>query len=276
MAAAVPLTATAQSVAATTAVAGNQQQPLKSEKYTLLDLIFKVFEDRIVYITKTLSYALFWVGRTVSLPSQATAFSDTMGDFKNIVSAAETPKKALEAWDSLKETVQVAGKKGVCAAGSAARKAMEKVSTLTNSVVDGIDFNQRFVPINAALMTTLKGISSVATLAGCGSEALREIKNIQGLKSEQKTQRNHHMLKLALFVSYAAIGVLGILAWTGAAVIAPWMFLACLTSGLTWSIGSFFYERLYDPEGKGKDLNPDIVIKNKITVESRAAAAPAA
>jgi hypothetical protein len=34
--------------------------------------------------------------------------------------------------------------------------------------------------------------------------------------------------------------------------------------GLTLTISGYFYEKLHDPEGKGKNLNPENVIENHL------------
>jgi phosphate/sulfate permease len=47
---------------------------------------------------------------------------------------------------------------------------------------------------------------------------------------------------------------LGLASITGLVVVAPWVILTCLTSGLAFTISSFFYERIVNPEGKHDDL----------------------
>ncbi len=266
------------------------------EEYTSTGLVLKFFEEKGKDIAKALNYLAFWTGQAIpNLPSEVKSFSAAMGNFKNFVSATEVPKKGYEWWNSLGGmtkpsedfTAALAEKfynnnvfvdltnetgawNAVNAAGAklgvAARNIFEKTTSLINASVDSIDFGSNFMPINASVMSWLKGINSVATIGGAGSGAIKQIEKLAATSENDTSKRVFHMVNLARDASYVAVGVLGLVAAFGAVSVSPWMFVACLTSGLSCTIGGYFYERIYDPEGKGKNINPDAVLANRAVV----------
>jgi hypothetical protein len=71
------------------------------------------------------------------------------------------------------------------------------------------------------------------------------------------------MIRTATSISYLAVGAIGLAAFAGFAL-APWVMLACLTAGLTGQISSFLYEKINDPENKGKNLKPDLFYREVV------------
>ncbi|MBS0603756.1 MAG: hypothetical protein JSS60_01825 [Verrucomicrobia bacterium] len=256
-------TTTTQPITTATAATPRVRQP---EEYTVAGVVLKFFEEKAKDVAKALGYTAFWVGEaTPGLPPQVKTFSSTMGDFKNFVSATEVPKKTVEAFDHLKKTwVALTDSTGTWTkVGHASREAFEKVASLTNSIVDGIDFSQRFISYDQTAMTWLKGLNFAATLGGAGSGAIKQVEKIAQAEQHETIKIGYHWINLARDVSYVVLGVLGLVMVAGLAPIAPWMFVACLTSGLSFTIGSYFYEKLYDPESKGANLDPKAVIANR-------------
>ena len=105
----------------------------RPEEYSIAGMVLKFFDEKAKDFSKVLSYTTFWVGEALpDMPSQAKRFSSTMGDFKNFISATEVPKKAMEA-------VTAVSALWADRTATAAREVFKKMTTLTNSVVDGIN-----------------------------------------------------------------------------------------------------------------------------------------
>ena len=73
-----------------------------------------------------------------------------------------------------------------------------------------------------------------------------------------------YLMNLARDVSYLALGIIGLSFILTATPIAALPIVTCLTSGLTFTIGGYFYERIFDPENKGKNLKPETVVENYV------------
>jgi hypothetical protein len=225
----------------------NTQPQYKSEEYTVAGVVLKFFDEKVKDIAKALSYTTFWLGEAIpNLPPEAKAFGSRMGEFKNFISATEVPKKVMEVWESSKKFM-------VNSTIAAGRDLFNKVAFLTNSVVDSIDLSSRFLPIGQAAMTWFKGINFAATLGSSTNGAVEQVENL--VKPDNNAhKRNYYLIKLASNLSYGAVGVIGLGGIVTGVAVAPWMIVAGLTSGLACTIGSYFYERLYDPTEEGKNL----------------------
>ncbi len=268
---------TAITTGSTSSTAATTIQPpvYKTEEYTIAGIVLKFLEEKVKDIAKGLGYTAFWVGQAIpDAPPQVRSFSTLMGNFKNFVSATEVPKKSSELWEAL------TGKEGLWTnltskvkghadstwgkVGTAAGEVFKKTTSLTNSVVDGIDLTSNFVAIDAKVMTWLKGFNFAATLGGAGYGAVEQVQKFAATDKDEVHKQRLYLINLARDVSYAVLGAMGLFFVVTATPIVPWMIVACLTSGLTLTLGGYFYEKVYDPEGKGKNLDPDIVIKNNI------------
>lgn len=253
----------------------------RKEEYTVAEAVLKFFEEKVKDMPKFLGYTAFWLGEALpNLPPQVKSFSLAMIDVKNFISATELPKKTVEVWTALSKLwtkvtdgtlrgrVQSNGfwatfteGDGV---GAAARKLLEKATALINSTYDGIDFGSRFVQINHSVMTWIKGFNSTATILGSGNGAIEQIEALSKTTANDTHKRTLYAIKLAQNISYLAVGIIGLGFVVTAAPVVPWMFVAPLTVGLTCTTGSYFYEKMYDPEQKGKNLNPEAVIQNRL------------
>jgi hypothetical protein len=255
---------TTRPITSTTAI---QPPVYKPEEYTVAGIILKFFEEKAKDIAKALGYSAFWVGQAIpDLPPEVKSFSAMMGDFKNFISVTEVPKKVIEAWEALKglwcDLTKKSGPWGKVS--SAASKAFQKSTALTSSVIDSIDLTNRFMPIDKSVMAWLKGIGFASTLGGATNSGREQIQKLAETQPGNTTKKAFHLINIARDASYVALGILGLsFALTGAAVV-PWMLVTCLTSGLGLTIIGGFCEKIYDPEGKGKNLNPEAVIENTL------------
>ncbi len=268
-------TATTTRPISSTAATTIQPPVYKAEEYTTAGIILKFLEEKVKDFAKGIGYLGFWVGQAIpDAPPQVRSFSTLMGNFKNFVSATEVPKKTSELWDALtgkeglwtnltnKVTSQADSTWGKV--GTAAGEVFKKSTSLTNSVVDGIDLSSTFIAIDAQVMTWLKGFNFAATLGGAGYGAIEQVQKFSATDKDEVHKQRLYMINLARDVSYAVLGAMGLFFVLTATPIVPWMIVACLTSGLACTLGGYFYEKVYDPEGKGKNLDPDVVIKNNI------------
>lgn len=263
------------SISGVTATGGQPIPPpaYKKEEYTVTGAILKFFDEKAKDVAKALSYSSFWVGEALPNSSPGLkAFGSTMGEFKNFMSATEVPKKTLEFWESCVGLwTSLTNANGPWEKVNAAGLEVFKKSTaFTNAFVDSIDFSSRFIAMNSEVMKWLKGINFAATASSALNGIREQVNNIN--KAGDNTSKTMlYMINGARDISYAVLGLIGLGCTLTATPIVPWMMVACLTSGITWTTSSFFYEKLYDPEGKGKNLNPEIVIQNNLERARRAA-----
>jgi len=243
-------------------------QPVyRNEEYTVAGIVLKFFDEKAKDIAKALGYTGFWAGQIApGLPPEVKSFSATMGEFKNFISATEVPKKTVEAfaafsalWANVSSPTGSATK-----AWAALGEAFTKAAAWTNSVVDGVDFSSRFVAIDTSVMTWLKGTSFAATLGSSAKGAWEQIQKISNAVAAETTKTSFYVISFLRDTSYALLGAKGLFCILTATPMVPWMMVGLLTAGLTFTIGGYFYEKLYDPEGKGKNLNPDVVIANNL------------
>ncbi len=246
----------------------------KQEVYTWRDAVLTFFKEKAKDIAKTGSYLSFWAMRAVpSLPPSVTKYGSTLRDFKNFISVTEVPEK-LHTWshsvnDLLfkKSTISSRSWGDV---GTAARQVFKNSMSLINSAADTIDFTHLFVPLSQETLKRVSGINYAATLGFAGNSTIDQAQQIHKMKIQDITKMTEvdtkkfvfHMINIARDVSYLVLGVIGLGFIITATPIVPWMIIACTTSGLTWTIGGYFYEKMVDPENKGKNLNPNIVIEN--------------
>ncbi len=248
------------------------QPALKKEEYSIVEVALSYIKEKPRDIVKALGYGTFWAGQAVpGLHPNVQNFSFYMGDVKNLLGAIEVPDKAYALWTSLgglwtNMTQTIAGDANATWAkvGDAARKTFKDATGLTNSVCDGIDFSTKYFQYEAEVLRWVKGIGFAATLTGSGVGAAEQIHNISKMTTCDPKKTTLYLINLARDVSYVALGSIGLFFVVSATPVVPWMILACLTSGLTFTIGGFFYERIVDPENKGKNLNPAVVVENVI------------
>jgi hypothetical protein len=259
-----PITTSSNAFTSTTTVSSPVYKP---EEYTVAGAVLKFFEEKTKDVAKALGYIAFWTGQAIpDAPHEVRSFSSMMGDFKNFVGATEVPKKMTEAIGACKEFwVDLTNTSSSCEKiGRAARQVFKKCTSLTNSVADGIDFSLRFISIDSSIMTWIKGLNSLATIGGAGNAALEQMENLAKTQRHEIAKQTLYCINLARDVSYVALGALGLFSLVGVIPVIPWACVALLTVGLTLTIGGYFYEKLHDPEGKGKNLNPEIVIENHL------------
>ncbi len=259
----------------------------KPAEWTLPDLVLTFFKEKAKDLAKAGSYISFWVTEAIpGLPKSVTTFNTTLRDFKNFVSITEVPQKLYELGGSVVKLTNEASEKfnGAAAAtwekvGTLSREVFKNTMAMINTTADTIDFVHLFVPISKEIMRWISGINFAATIGFAGNSTIEQLQHINKMTTIDPVRTGFHLINVARDVSYLVLGMLGLGFVITATPVVPWMILACLTSGLTLSIGSYFYEKMFDPEHKGKNLNPNIVIENQVhqrNYERRMAATPVA
>lgn len=234
-------------------------------EYSTIDLIQTFFKEKVKDITKAGAYLAFWATQAIpDLPSNVTKFNFLLKDFKNFISATEIPEKLCTLSGSVSTLITDLPSATMGKVGTAARKVFKDTMSLINSTADTIDFTSLFVPICKETLRWVSGINCAATAGFAGNGIVEQIQNINGMSKIDPKRTTFYLINLARDVSYLAVGIIGLASVLAIAPIAPWMIVSCLTSGLSFSIGSYFYERIVDPENKGKNLNPAIVVENQI------------
>lgn len=236
----------------------------KPEEYTTAGIILKFFEEKTKDVAKALGYTGFWLGQAIpGLPPEVKSFSGTMGEIKNFASATEVPKKVVEAgqaYSALSEALATGVR-----VNEAGRKAVTKTTSLVNSVVDGVSLASRFAPIDTSAMEKLNALNSAATFVGSSVSSYEQQEKYQNAVAANETTKAHfYGINFFRDATYAAVGAYGLGCFLTATAVVPWIMVGLLTAGLALTIWGYFYEKSYDPEGTGKNLNPDAVIANQI------------
>jgi hypothetical protein len=246
------VTSAISAIAPTPAVTPITPSASKLLKYSITDIVLAFFKEKAKDIAKAGSYLAFWATQAIpDLPPNVTKFNTTLRDFKNFVSATEIPEKLHK----LSESVPKLGK-----AEGAVRKVFSETMSLINSTADSIDFANLFIPLGKEAMRWVTGINFAATLGFAGNGVAEQIQKLDSMKKIDLKATTLYLINLARDVSYVALAMIGLTFFFTATPLVPWMIVACLTSGLTFSIGSYFYEKMVDPENKGKSINPTALV----------------
>jgi hypothetical protein len=259
----------------------------KNPQYSVSEVVLTFFKEQVKNLAKAGSYIAFWTTEALpDLPKNVTKFNHTLRDFKNFISATEIPEKLYTVLGSastlatdLADRVNGAASATWEKVGTASRKVFKDTMSLIGSTADGIDFTSLFVPISKDTLRWISGINFAATIGFAGNGVIEQVQNLSGMDKINPKRTSLYLLNGARDVSYLALGVIGFTSFVTATPLVPWVIVACLTSGLSFTIGSYFYEKTADPENKGKNLNPAIVVENLVkqrNYEQRLAQAAAA
>lgn len=164
----------------------------------------------------------------------------------DILGTAELPEKAMKFFGAMQKLSNSPN-------GSTIQGGIKEGTGFIGSSCSGISLISRVFPISSEAMKNVKGIGGVAGVIGGVNSAIENVgKMCKSIKHGPTV--GLYVINLASNISYIAAGVLGLLSLAGAMTVLPWVMLATLTSGLLFTMGGFFYERLVNPEGKQDDL----------------------
>ena len=236
-------------------------------QYSTSDKVLAMFKEKTKDVIKGMGYLAFWANEAVpNLPSSVSEFGSFTSKIKNVISVTELPEKVSNVMGSmqnvaksLKGKINGEPKATWGAVGGVARKAFfEDLTGVISTTNDTLDLARSFKVISMSDSTKqlLGGIGLGATVIGSGNDIVKNVEKLCTEKDPHQTKVPLFLMKIASSVSYLALGVIGLYGIFAAAAIAPWIFVACLTSALTFTLASFFWEKTYDPEGKGLNLQP--------------------
>jgi hypothetical protein len=242
--------------------------PKPAEYSSIKDLALTFFKEKAKDIAKTGSYLAFWATKAIpDLPQGVTKFNYMLRDFKNFMSATELPQKFHELGQALSGFVKTLAGRATDGTwdevGKKAREVFKKTTSLINASGDSLEFTNIFVPLGKEVMRWVSGINFAATIGFAGNATVEQIESLSKENIGDK-KTTFYLINLARDVSYLVLGIIGFTFVVTATPFVPWVIVACLTSGLAFSIGSYFYERIVDPENKGKNLKPETVVENYV------------
>lgn len=241
------------------------QIPIPTEDTTktndFFDAVKCFFKEKGKEVAKTLGQFASWADLTgVQLPANVKSVGGFAKNTKNFFSALELPEKLHKFGSAVIDLVNGSNDPVEVTAKRARDAFLEKGTSAVNAGCDTLGLLDVFVPMSIETTKTVGTIGLGSTLVGAGNSAiknLQEANEIEGF-TESKTFR---FINLARDVSYVAFAIFGLAAVFTNFVVAPVVMLACLTSGLAFTIGSFFYEKIVDPDRKGLNI-PNSVIDN--------------
>ncbi len=205
-------------------------------------------------IIKMFGYLTGWT--SIALPRNnqtgqlAGRVSELMGNAKNLLSVIEIPDKAVNLRRAVSDFIAEPSVEG------ARKVVLKELPGIINPICDGIDLSSKFVPYTSQAMRAVKTVNLSATLIGAGSSAIEQVQKLNKMTEIDSQKATLHFMNIARDVSYVALSTIGLSGTFLGFAAAPWMFLACLTSGLLFTIGGFFYDRVVvNLDGKHTDMN---------------------
>ncbi len=243
---------------------------LDNVQYSIPERVVSFFDEKAKDVIRALGYTARWaVEAFPNLPSGVNDFGNFAADAKNLLNAVALPGqvyrvKNMIATHITEDKSNWSMTKVLESLGNIFKEACFAV----NWAFDSLDLSQKFitykdaVPNWSGVFEMIKGANSAATALGSGVDIGLQCKRMteDGI---QPVEMGYRMIRTATSTSYFAVGAIGLASLAGF-VMAPWVMLACLTAGLAGQISSFFYEKINDPENKGKSLKPDLFYKEVV------------
>ena len=199
-------------------------------------------------------YTMDWMEIAgVALSAEAKAARQTLKDAKNIVIGVPELLSAANNFKNHSYAV-VYGRDRVGAAVDAGFDIVDSINPVSDIVQFGVD--KGLIEIEAETATALNLAGNVALVLGTGRQAIFAAGDIihennelarSSLPREQVIHQAKSIkgwLDLAKYVSYVALGVINLVGFFLSIPIQPWIGLACLTSALVFTLGSYFHGQL--------------------------------
>ncbi len=223
-----------------------------SRDQTITEIVLDYIKNRINEIASGASYLAFWMGQ--AFPSHLPTFTklySTLRGCKNFISLTLIPEKLYRLAKSVDALAQLKlkGENVV----KAARKVFKDSVLFINSIAEGIDFAGLFIPLSKEMMRLSIGMHSTLTfLAAHG--IVEQLENIHSMDKIEPKKTTYYLIQLAKDVSYLAFGIISLVCLFTATPAIPVVMFSFLTSGFIFSMATYFYERLANPEGKNLTL----------------------
>lgn len=236
-----------------------------NQNKSVVDIVYDFFRSSkgAKDTAKALSYSTGWTAMALGKDTPNGKIAADLSGFgtnaKNFISATELPGKLDKVRAAAREFVEDPSP-------TKARKLfLDTLPGLVNPSCDTVTLGNQFVPLPAEAFRALKGVNYASTFIGAANSAVEQVEKISEIPKDdaKKTEKvGQYMLYLASFTSYVGLGAIGLSSMFLGFAAAPWMFLGCLTSGLVFGIGGYFYERIINPENKAEFFDPKKVTAN--------------
>lgn len=243
---------------------------LDNVQYSIPERVISLFDEKAKDVIRALGYTARWaVEAFPNLPSSVSTFGTFANDAKNLLNAVALPGQVYRVKNMV--ATHITEDKSTWSTG----RVVESLGNIfkeaclgVNWAYDSLDLSQKFINLSdvfknwTSVVETVKGVNSAATALGSAVDIGLQSKRMTE-DGVQPVEMGYRMIRTATSVSYFAVGAIGLAAFAGF-VMAPWVMLACLTAGLTGQISAFFYEKINDPESKGKNLKPDLFYREVV------------
>jgi hypothetical protein len=226
-----------------------------SQKKGLTEIVLDFFKNG-KEVPKTIAYTCNWLVELFPpMPSPVHELATGMKNAKNFFSFLALPEKIVKFSDAASTLFSDAAAVTV----QKVRNFVKESTGLFNAFSDTTELAAQFFPVGKDLLKSVKTLNLGATFLGAGNSAAENIQKLSNTKSDEDQKRTLYLINTARDVSYFVFAsyMLGSMAM-GAAVTSM-VVLGLLTSGLVFTIGGFFYERMVDPEKKGMNI-PEAVV----------------
>ncbi len=216
--------------------------------------------DQFKNIAKLVNYAIAWTSiAKPDLSQNVIRFGGMAKDCKNFIGASELPWKLEKMAGAIKAFAQNPSTHTF-------RGALRDTSFAINSFFDGTELFTKYFPIAKERFELIQNVNYVATTCGSINGTVEELEKLSTDQAKTRPELARlYVINLAKNVSYLALGVMGVLGAFFGFKTVGWMMLASVTSGLLFTIGGYFYEKIVDPEKRHQ--NKDAIIIN-LTVEN--------
>ncbi len=215
--------------------------------------IFKEFMDtQLKNIIKIFGYATGWtsiyLGKGDPTGELCGRISGHFQQAKRFATAMEIPAKTYEVGVAVEKLIKTPSLENM------RNLFLDKLTSLIDPVCNAIEFGNEYLPLEQGAFTAMKAVNYGSTFIGNTNGIVKEAEKMYGMPEFDTKKATLHLINIARNVSYVVLGAIGLASVFLGFAAMPWMFLACLTSGLTFTLGGFFYERLVYSE---KNLNID-------------------
>lgn len=247
-----------------------QALQLDNVQYSIPDRIISLFDEKAKDVIRALGYTARWVVEAFpNAPAGVNTFGNFANDAKNLLNAVALPGQVYRVKNMIATHItEDRSNWSMTRVLESLGNIFKEACLGVNWATDSLDISQKFISYPevfsnwSSIFETVKGVNSAATALGSGVDIALQSKRMTE-DGVQPVEMGYRMIRTGTSVAYFAVGAIGLAAFAGF-VMAPWVMLACLTAGLAGQISTFFYEKVNDPENKGKNLKPDLFYREVV------------
>ena len=207
-------------------------------------------------VMKPAIYTMDWMEIAgVRFSPEACAAKQTLKDAKNIlIGTSDLLATAGNFKDHAYKVICGYGNERSYALADAGFDLVDAVNPVADIVQFGLD--KGLVELKAETISALNLAGNVALVVGPGRQAVlsaegilhegNEIERASTLREQMVHQAKsvRNWLDLLKYISYVALGAINLIGFIFSIPIQPWVALACVTSALVFTLGSYFHTQL--------------------------------